>query len=323
MSDDTHQEQESVPENDTPLPQDTEAKEQPPIAQEFFGSFPEQREVTSSPSAYDHPEFYNTTPPYGMPPSYGTPPPYGYSTPPPFGYAGVPPQGYYGQSSNEFRYGPEMRPATPLTLGAAIRQLPRQYWRVFTHPRATTFIEEEGKAAWNIIWIQLLFLGIVETIVVLLVVFLEFFLFQALMPGSMMSTLSTVLPIVAIILILVCLAFVPVSFFFGASIYYLIARAFGGKGTFLSHCYNYSLVIMPITIASVALSIIPCLGSLATFAGVVYEVVLLIFMIMGVHRLSGGRSSATVLIPVITGVVLVVGAYIVYIALILSMLPHS
>jgi hypothetical protein len=170
MSDDTHQEQEEVPENTIPLSPDAGSPEQPaivqdagtqetiPVAQESFGSFPEQPEVTASPSAYDHPEFYNTPqsyppPVYGSPQppyGYGMPPSYGYGTPPPSGYE-VPSQGYYGQPSNVFQFAPQMPPATPLPLATAIRQLPRQYWYVFTHPKAATFIEEKGKAAWNII----------------------------------------------------------------------------------------------------------------------------------------------------------------------------
>jgi hypothetical protein len=77
---------------------------------------------------------------------------------------------------------------------------------------------------------------------------------------------------------------------------------------------------------SIALYIIPCLGSLAVLAGEVYSVILLIFMTMGVMRLSGGKASAAVLIPIGTGFVLVIGAYVAYIVWIFSMmsstLPH-
>ena len=297
MSDDTHQEVGPI--------------EHTPPAQESFGPFPENPNDASSPSAYDHPEFYNS------PAAYGAPSPYGYG----YGYA-VPPQGFYGQPPNMFQVPPVMQPATPLPLWAAIRQLPRQYWRVLTHPKAVTFIEEERTAAWNIIWVQLLILAVVEALALLLIVFLEFFLFQAFLPSATMSVFSQALPIVAIVIVLITIAFVPISFFFGAGIYHLIAKAFGGRGTFLSYCYNYSLIVIPISILSVVLSIIPCLGSIG-LAGTVYEVVLLIFMTMGVHRLSGGKASATVLIPVITEILLIAGLYIAYFALIFSMMPHN
>jgi hypothetical protein len=307
MSDDTHQE--SAPEEHIPAPQEVGPIEHTPPAQEFFGPFPENPNDASSPSAYDHPESYNN------PAAYGAPPPYGY------GYA-VPPQGFYGQPPHMFQAPPVMQPATPLPLWVAISQLPRQYWRVFTHPQAVTFIEEERTAAWNIIWVQLLILAVVEALALLLIVFLEFFLFQAFLPRATMSVFSRVLPIVAFVIVLIYMASVPISFFFGAGIYHLIAKAFGGRGTFLSYCYNYSLIVIPISILSFVLSIIPCLGS-AGLAGTVYEIVLLIFMTMGVHRLSGGKASAAVLIPVITGILLIAGVYIAYFALIFSMMPHN
>jgi hypothetical protein len=46
-------------------------------------------------------------------------------------------------------------------------------------------------------------------------------------------------------------------------------------------------------------------------------------MTMGVHRLSGGKASAAVLIPVITGILFIAGVYIAYFALIFSMMPHN
>jgi hypothetical protein len=113
------------------------------------------------------------------------------------------------------------------------------------------------------------------------------------------------------------------KFFFGAGIFHLIAKAFGGRGTFLSYCYNYSLIVIPISILSIVVSIIPGLGSMAGLAGAVYEIVLLIFMTMGVHRLSSGKASATVLIPVITGILLFAGAYIAFFAWIFSMMPRN
>lgn len=308
MSDDTPQE--STPEENIPAPQEVGPIEHIPFAQESFGPFPEQPNDASSPSAYVNPEFYNN------PAAYGAPPPYGY------GYA-TPPQGFYGQRPDMFQASPVMQPAGPLPLNTAIRQLPRQYWRVLTHPKASTFIAEERKAAWNIIWVQLLMLGIIEALALLLILLLEFFLFQAFLPSATMSVFSQALPIVATVIPLIVIVFVPISFFISASIFHLIAKAFGGRGSFLSYCYNYSLIVVPISILSIVLSIIPCLGSMAALAGAVYEVVLLIFMTMGVHRLSGGKASATVLIPVITGILLISGVYIMYFVWIFSMMPHN
>jgi hypothetical protein len=198
--------------------------------------------------------------------------------------------------------------------------LPRQYWNVFTHPKAATFAWEQNKAAWNIIWLQLLILTIVESLAVLALLFLESFLFQFLLPSSTSAFVSQTRPIATIIVPLFCIMYVLISFFFGSGILYLVARAFGGQGAFLEYAYSYALITVPVSILSLLFALLPCIGSLVQIAGGVYTVVLLIYMTMGVHRLSGGKASAAVLIPIGTGILLLVGAYIVYIAWIFSLL---
>ncbi len=301
-------------------------------AQEFFGPpFPEipgthyisppsfdsrqpgqaLSDIPQPQAIYTSPQFY--TPPPDYPDS--TPPPgYGYNLSPAYGYA-IPPQEVYGRPLS-------ILPVRPLPLGKAIRELPRQYWRVLTHPKAQTFVEEQGKAAWNIIWVQLLFLGVVQALAILAVLFLEFFFLQILVPGRDLAGISQQAPLVGTILVVICIAFTPVPFFIGAGIYHVVAKAFRGSGSFLSFCYSYALITIPIGILSLVLSLVPCVGSLAGLAGAVYEVILLIYMTMGVHRLSGGKATTAILIPVITGVIVVIGLYVAYFILIFSILPH-
>lgn len=208
----------------------------------------------------------------------------------------------------------------PLPLAEALRQLPRQYWNVLTHPKAATFAWEQHKAAWNIIWLQLLIQTILETLVVLALLLLESFLFRFLLPVSVTSFISQTQLIVAIIALLACVGYVLISFFAGSGILYLAARAFGGQGAFLPYVYTYALITVPIALLTLLFSLIPCIGSLVQIAGGVYSVILLIYMTMGVHRLSGGRASAAVLIPIGTGILLVIGAYVVYVFWIFSLL---
>lgn len=265
--------------------------------QESFGPpFPENP-AASFPPGYGGPFAFAPSPAYAAPliSSYPVPP----------GAASGPPMGI-------------LRAPRPLPLGEALRQLPRQYWNVLTHPTAATFAWEQGKAAWDIVWVQLLLLAIVEVLVVLALFFLEFFLFQLLLPSDALSQLSQVLPTVVGITLLACAAFVPTSFFAGSGVLYLVAKAFGGQGTFLSYAYSYALITVPIGILSLLLALVPCLGSIAQIAGGVYTLVLLIFMTMGVHRLSGGKASASVLIPTGLGILLLVGAYVAYIVWIVS-----
>lgn len=239
---------------------------------------------------------------------------FAFVAPPAYGYP-VPPQVAYGPPPRMFS-----PPPRPLSLGEAFRQLPRQYWNILTHPKAATFAWEQGKAAWNIVWLQLLILAIIESLVVLVLFFLEFFLIQLLLPSSTTSLFSQALPITAAVVILFCIVLVPISFFFGSGILHLVAKAFGGQGSFLSYAYSYSLITIPIGILSLVLSVIPCIGSIAGLAGGVYSVVLLIFMTMGVHRLGGGKATASVLIPIGIGVLLVVGAYAAYVVWLFSLI---
>src|ERR1700682_2545934 len=84
-------------------------------------------------------------------PTYGTP----QSSPSPEGSYSASPQ---DPSADE-------PPVRPLPLGEAIRQLPTQYIRVLTNPGAAVFAQEQGKAAWNITWVQIVLYAAVAALV--------------------------------------------------------------------------------------------------------------------------------------------------------------
>src|SRR5438067_2031208 len=87
---------------------------------------------------------------------------------------GAPPENPYAMPSYAYAPGYAAEPgyvppeAHPLPLGEAIRNLPGQYWKVITTPGAMTFAGEMGKAAWNIVWVQLIGLAIIYTLLGLL-----------------------------------------------------------------------------------------------------------------------------------------------------------
>ena len=255
-------------------------------------------------SGYGNPPYGQPQGPYGQPQQQG---PYG----PPQGPYGQPQQGPYGQpqppySAPQPPYGaPYQQPgygypppqAAPLPLGEAIRQLPNQYIRVLTKPSAATFAEEQGKAAWNIVWIQLLGVAILFGIFIFLV-------FQLVLPATMSSSnvpAGTVAVIegLAVGIALAEIILVPLSFFIVSGIYYLIAKAFGGQGTFLAQSYSALLFYIPLSLISFVLGLIPFLNYVAGFGLFIYEIVLGIFMTMGIHRMSGGKATLVVLLPLI------------------------
>src|SRR6266852_8723970 len=256
--------------------------------------------------------------PYGPPPHgpYGQPQgPYGqpqgpYGAPPygqPQGPYGPPPQGPYGAPPyQQPGYGYAVPPAAPLPLGEAIRQLPKKSIKVLIKPAAATFAEEQGKAAWNIVWVQLLGLGVIFGVLV-------FLIFQLVLPGVLNNLSSSNSPAAGMVAVIegAAVAFaigeiilVPLGFFITVGIYYLIAKAFGGQGTFLAQSYSSTLFYVPLTIISSVIGLIPFLGSLAGIAVFIYEIVLGIYMMMAVHRLTGGKATLVVLFPIIVLVAL-------------------
>ncbi len=269
--------------------------------------------------------------PYGQPQQqgpYGPPPQGPYGQPQaPYGY-GAPPQGPYGAPYQEPGYGYPPPQAAPLPLGEAIRQLPNQYIRVLTKPSAATFAEEQGKAAWNIVWIQLLIYAVILAVLGYIgsLIGLSFGAFSSLMntgslsssgmnPGALQAAAASG-SFGEIIL-------VPLGFFIVVGVYYLLAKAFGGQGTFLAQGYSFLLYQVPIGILSGVIGLIPLLGGIVAFALYIYGIVLNVFLIMATHRLSGGKATAVVLIPIAVIAVLSCALGVIFFALIAAALRQT
>jgi hypothetical protein len=292
----------------------------------WFLKLLEKRVTFMSDNPHQGPDPNSGIPPYGAPQPgpYGAPPPYGtgvppggpYGTPPPYGY-NVPPGGPYGALPPS---GSGVPPTSPLPLGEAIRQLPNQYISVLTKPGATTFAMEQGKAAWDIIWVQLLILGVISALVGLV-------LFNITLPSTFAasnvpSQTREAIRAFSSGLALSFIVLTPLGFFIVAGIYHLIAKAFGGQGNFMTYCYSYLLFAAPLGILSSLLALIPIAGSYLTFPVSIYQIVLQIFMTMAVHRLSGGKATFAVLTPIIVAFVLGCVLAVIFIALVVSTIPR-
>ena len=221
---------------------------------------------------------------------------------------------YTDASYANYQGGPGYTPpqSAPLPLGEAIRNLPSQYLKVLTKPGPMTFAEEMGKASWDIVWVQLIGIAVISAILSYLATLIS--------PGFT-STSSSSLNIAAYRSIIAGVSFgtiilVPLFFFIGVGIYYGLAKAFGGQGRFLTQSYTALLVSVPIGIFSGLINLIPIAGGFIAIVVSIYSIILNIFSIMAVHRLSGGKATAVVLIPIGVAVLLACGLAIVIVTII-------
>jgi hypothetical protein len=111
--------------------------------------------------------------------------------------------------------------------------------------------------------------------------------------------------------------------------YHLLAKAFGGNGTFLAYSYCTLLYTVPVSIISGVLSIasshfalLSPFASFITSALGIYNIILPICMTMGVHRLNASRATLAVLIIPIALIVLFVVLFIVGLIFLFSSHPH-
>ncbi len=247
--------------------------------------------------------------PYIAPaPGYGAP---AFAPPPAYGYETV---------------------SQPLPLGQAIRELPGQYRKILFKPGPRSFAQEQGKAEWGIIWMQILFLVIFEAMLTLPVGLVDIPIINSSLNTAGAAPLSSSVFLTAATIAVI--VFAPIVFFALAGIQYLLGRAFRGMGQFKQQAYNQLLFQVPTVFITSLLYLImtPFLGSMASMLAItpgsttvpsvnalglvvvlvvgllawavsIYGIVLNVFSIMAAQRISGGRATGVVLIPY--GVVLV------------------
>jgi len=239
-------------------------------------------------------------------------------------------------------------PITPLPFREALRQLPRQYLKAITRPSAATFAEEMNKASWGMLWVQLLGIALFSILITLLLIPLYPLLLQRILQLIALPQGTTPLPPTALKQfqssltnsISSSIASVPTAFFIGQGIYYLLAKAFRGTGTFLVQGYTTLLFQTPLALIGSILTVLALLVSALVPSGLfigiacivlsglvigIYQTVLQIFTIMATHRLSGGKATAAVLLPYAAFAVLyliLVFAVVFLGILIFSLRPH-
>ena len=141
------------------------------------------------------------------------------------------------------------QPDTVPSLSTALSQLPQRYFNALVKPSLATYTDDIGNASWSLVCTQLLAWAILDTMLGLLV--------NLIYPPVTGTTFSRFFSLASSIGLIVV---VPILFFLLMGIVYLLARAFGGQGTFLEQC-NISLYIQaPLGILSKLLALIPVVG---------------------------------------------------------------
>jgi len=138
--------------------------------------------------------------------------------------------------------------ATP-SLSKDLLQLPRYYLNALLRPSISTYSRDKGNASWRLVWIQLTTWAILDVALGVLVnlisppatgtAFLRFFAF------------ATSYGLVVI---------VPLLFFLLMGVVHLLARYFGGQGSFLELCNSSLYIQAPLGILSKLLALIPGVG---------------------------------------------------------------
>jgi hypothetical protein len=116
---------------------------------------------------------------------------------------------------------------------------------------------------------------------------------------------------------------VPIGFFIGVGILFVIAKIFGGTGSFLQQAYAFALFAVPINAASAILGIVPFLGGLASLALGIYGIFLAVFAVSASQRLTTGKSAAVVLLPIAIVFLLLCAGIILFAALIAAAIRTS
>ena len=186
---------------------------------------------------------------------------------------------------------------SPPPLSRELPQLPHQYIAAVIKPSVATFTKGTVNASWSLVWVQLLAWAILDALLGELV--------NLLYPpatGSFALQLFSLASSIGLIFV------VPLLFFLLMGIVYLLARAFGGQGTFLQQCHSSLQIQVPLGIMSKILALIPLVGRILNSILSLYGIGVQVVVIMAVHRLSRGKAIAVLLIPVV-GIAVFTGAF--------------
>ena len=192
-------------------------------------------------------------------------------------------------------------PLDPRSLGALLALLPQQYFQVLGWPSPATFAAQQEKANWRGVWMQVLAWAGLSAVLA--------YLARLLSPGPISIMGAPVLGLQALQgqpsapeVAFGMLLGVPLVFLLWMGLLYILARATGGQGTFLTQLSTTLLFQVPLGLLSSLLLLLPfCEGLCLVVLG--YGLFLQVFMVMAVHHLSGSKATVIIFLPALLFVV--------------------
>ena len=148
-----------------------------------------------------------------------------------------------------------------------------------------------GKATWGIIWAQFIGLGIICAILQSLGLLISPPNYNSIAGATAGLSASTLLVFSIVFFAIVEILLTPVSFLAAGGILFLIARIFGGKGTYREQIYTTLLYGVPMVILSYLLFLVPVAGAWLLYLPHIYSLVLLIISMMAVHQFGRGKAK--------------------------------
>jgi len=177
----------------------------------------------------------------------------------------------------------------PRSTGQAIRELPGQYFKVLSRPSVATFVEEKGKATWGMNWLQFIVLGLIGAVLQSIGLLISPPDYSSVV-GTAGISHTTLLLVTIVSLAIAEIILTPVSFLAAGGILFLIAKAFGGKGTYREQIYTTLLFGVPLVIVSYLLFLIPGAGAWLLYLPHIYSLVLLVLALLAVHQFGNRKA---------------------------------
>lgn len=189
-------------------------------------------------------------------------------------------------------------------------RLPAFYAKAMFEPKPQTFARASKYANWRLVWFQLLLLIIIPVVIGVLKA-----LFRDTSSGvnthsNLLFGLLDVVTVGATFgAFIIKLISIPVLFFVGLTIQYVVARILGGQGRYVAHGFSLQLYQIPLALIGGIIIVLISASHFSTlfFAPIVsliffvYGIFINVSAVQGVHRISRPRAVTAVLIPYILG----------------------